>query len=45
VTTAACGVKVVASYDFVFAIPALVGTSDLGTVTLQPTACYPLNPP
>lgn len=44
VTTASCGVKVAVSYDFAFAIPALVGTSALGTITLGPTACYPINP-
>lgn len=44
VTTASCGIKVAVSYDFVFAIPAFAGTSDLGTITLAPTACYPVNP-
>lgn len=42
VTKPACGVQVVASYDFVFAIPALVGVSPLGTLTLGPKACYPV---
>lgn len=41
VTTPACGVQVIGTYDFVFAIPALATTSPLGTVTLRATACYP----
>ncbi len=44
VTRASCGIRVAVSYDFVFAIPALVGASPLGTVTLSPAACYPVNP-
>jgi Flp pilus assembly protein TadG len=44
VSKPACGLQVVANYSFVFAIPALVGASPLGTVTLGPTACYPINP-
>lgn len=39
VTTAACGIHVTGAYDFTFAIPAF--TSDLGTITLTATACYP----
>ena len=44
VSKPACGLRVVAAYDFVFAIPALAGASPLGTVTLGPAACYPVNP-
>ncbi|AXK82923.1 pilus assembly protein [Pseudolabrys taiwanensis] len=44
VTTSACGVQVVGTYDFVFAIPALVGATPLGTLTLSATSCYPINP-
>lgn len=39
---AACGVQVVGTYSFAFAIPALVGATPLGTITLQSTACYPI---
>jgi Flp pilus assembly protein TadG len=39
VTTAACGIQVKGTYDFTFAIPAF--TSNLGTITLNATACYP----
>jgi Flp pilus assembly protein TadG len=39
VATAACGIQVKGSYDFTFAIPAF--TVDLGTITLNATACYP----
>lgn len=42
VTTPACGVQVVGTYDFVFLIPALATTTPLGTVTLKATACYPV---
>ena len=45
VSKPACGLQVAASYDFVFAIPALAGASPLGTITLGPVACYPVNPP
>ena len=41
VTTPACGVQVVGSYDFVWAIPTLATTTPLGTITLKATACYP----
>jgi len=41
-TAAACGVHVVGTYSFVFAIPALMGASPLGTITLNATACYPI---
>lgn len=44
VSKPACGLQVTASYDFVFAIPALAGASPLGTITLGPAACYPINP-
>ena len=39
VATAACGIQVNGTYDFAFAIPAF--TSNLGTITLKATACYP----
>jgi Flp pilus assembly protein TadG len=42
VTTPACGVQVIGTYDFVFAIPALATATPLGTVTLKATACYPV---
>lgn len=42
VTLPACGVQVVGTYDFVFAIPALATATPLGTITLQATACYPI---
>lgn len=41
-TVAGCGVQVVGTYSFAFAIPALVGASPLGAITLQATACYPV---
>lgn len=44
VSKPACGLQVTASYNFVFAIPALVGASPLGTITLGPAGCYPINP-
>lgn len=44
VTSASCGIEVTVSYDFVFAMPALVGASGLGTIALRPRACYPVNP-
>lgn len=42
VSTLSCGVQVVGTYDFVFAIPALAGASPLGTISLSATACYPV---
>ena len=42
VTFPTCGVQVVGSYDFAFAIPALAGATPLGTITLTATACYPV---
>jgi Flp pilus assembly protein TadG len=41
VTTPACGVQVVGSYDFVWAIPALMMSTPGGTLTLTARACYP----
>jgi len=42
VSAPACGVQVVGTFDFVFAIPAFAGASPLGTITLTATACYPV---
>jgi Flp pilus assembly protein TadG len=42
VTTPSCGVQVRASYDFKFIIPMLDAVTPLGTITLEPTACYPV---
>jgi len=39
---ATCGLQVVGTYSFEFVIPALVGASPLGTITLNATACYPI---
>jgi Flp pilus assembly protein TadG len=41
VTTPACGVQVVGTYSFVWAIPALMMSTPRGTLTLTAKSCYP----
>jgi Flp pilus assembly protein TadG len=41
VTKPACGVQVVGTYSFVWAIPALMMSTPRGTLTLTARACYP----
>jgi Flp pilus assembly protein TadG len=41
VTQPACGVHVVGTYSFVWAIPALMMSTPRATLTLTATSCYP----
>lgn len=44
VSMPACGVKVNGTFNFVWAIPAVVSSTPMGTLTLSASACYSQNP-